>query len=106
MSTARHADSELDNLIDEIIVDAHDEDEQPMGFEAAFEEDAGFPCRGTVVGAGVEVLCVSRGDNRGELLATCRRGGRDYEVALLDVDIDADLTTSRLIAAYRRWIGD
>jgi hypothetical protein len=106
MSTARHADSELDDLIDEITVDAHDEDEQLMGFEVAFEEDASFPCRGTVIGEDVVVLSVSRGDRRAELVATCRRGGRDYEVALLDVEIDADVTTSRLIAAYRRWIGD
>jgi hypothetical protein len=106
MSPARHADSELDNLIDEITVDAHDEDEQLMGFEAAFDEDASFPCRGTVIGEEVEVLSVSRADNRTELIATCQRGGRHYEVALLDIDIDADPTTSRLIAAYRRWTGN
>lgn len=105
MTAARHPDHELDDLIGEITVDAHDEDEQLMGFEVAFEEDARFPCRGTVIGEEVEVLSVGRGDKRAELVATCRRGGRHYEVALLDVDIDADLTTSRLIAAYRRWIG-
>ena len=33
--TPRHADPELDDLIDEITVDAHDIDEQLMGFEAA-----------------------------------------------------------------------
>lgn len=71
MSTARHADSELDDLIDEITVDAHDEDEQLMGFEVAFEEDASFLCRGTVIGEEVEVLSVSRGDGRAELVAAC-----------------------------------
>jgi hypothetical protein len=45
MSPVRQADPELNNLIDEIIVDSHDEDEQLMGFEAAFDEDASFPCR-------------------------------------------------------------
>jgi hypothetical protein len=33
MSPARQANPELDNLIDEITADAHDEDEQLMGFE-------------------------------------------------------------------------
>ena len=44
MSPARKADSDLDRLIDEIIVDAYDEDEQLMGFEVAFDEGADFPC--------------------------------------------------------------
>ena len=103
MSPSRHADPELDVLIDEITVDAHDGDEQVMGFENAFDEDAIFPCSGTVVGEEVEVLCVSRADNRHELIATCQRDGRRYDIALLDVDIDADPATSRLLAAYRRW---
>jgi hypothetical protein len=103
--TPRHADPELDELIDEITVDAHDLDEQLMGFEAAFDEDANLPCPGTVVGEEVEVLSVSRGDNRHELIATCQRGARRYEIALLDLDIDADPATERLIAAYRRWVG-
>jgi uncharacterized small protein (DUF1192 family) len=101
--TPRHADPELDDLIDEITVDAHDQDEQLMGFENAFDEDANFPCTGTVVGQEVEVLSVSRADNRQELIATCQRHERRYEIALLDLDINADPATERLIAAYRRW---
>ena len=46
----------FDNLIYEITADAHDEDEQLMGFEAAFDEDASFPCPGTVVGEDVRRL--------------------------------------------------
>jgi hypothetical protein len=57
-----------------------------------------------VVGEEVEVLSVSRGDNRQELIATCQRGGRRYEIAVLDLDINADPATERLIAAYRRWV--
>jgi hypothetical protein len=105
LSPSRHAEAELDELIDEITVDAHDEDEQLMGFEAAFDEDATFPCPGTVVGEEVEVLCVTRGDNRHELIATCQRNGKRYNIALLDITIDGDPATSRLLAAYRRWNG-
>ena len=43
-------------------------------------------------------------DGRRELVATCERAGRRHEVALLDVDLDADPETARLIAAYRRWL--
>jgi hypothetical protein len=106
MSPIRQADPELDNLIDEITVDAHDEDEQLMGFENAFDEDGTFPCPGTVIGQEVEVLSISRANNRHELIATCQRDGQSYEIALLDIDLKADPATTRLTAAYRRWIGD
>jgi hypothetical protein len=44
-------------------------------------------------------------DDRRELIATCQRNGKRYEIALLDVTIDGDPATSRLLAAYRRWSG-
>ena len=105
LSPARKADRDLDALIEEITVDAYDDDEQLQGFANAFDEDANFPCPGNVVGEEVEVLSVSVENHRRELIATCKRGGRRYDVALLDVDLRADPTTSRLIAAYRRWLG-
>jgi hypothetical protein len=101
MSPASQAD--LDSLIEEITVDAHDEDEQLMGFENAFDEDANFPCPGRALGQSVEVLSVSQANGRCELIATCSHNGRHHQVALLDLDIEADPATSRLIAAYRRW---
>ena len=105
MSPARKADSDLDRLIDEITVDAYDEDEQLMGFVNAFDEGADFPCPGVVVGEEVEVLSVSVKNHRRELIATCKRGGRHYDVALLDTDVRGNSATSRLIAAYKRWLG-
>lgn len=102
MSSARH---ELDSLIDEITVDCYDEDEQLQGFQNAFDEHATFPCPGTVIGEQVEVLHVGQASGRRELTATCQRHGRCYELALLDIDINSDPITSRLLAAYRHWIG-
>jgi hypothetical protein len=105
MCSARKADSDLDRLIDEITVDAYEQDEQLMGFENAFDEEASFPCSGTVVGEEVEVLSVSVKNHRRELIATCQRGGKQFDVALLDTNVQGDSGTSRLIAAYRRWLG-
>lgn len=105
MPPARHDSAELDALIEEITVDAYDQDEQLMGFENAFDEDASFPCPGTVIGEEVQVLSVSRADNRHERTATCQRNNRRYEIALLDIDLATDPHTSQLVAAYRRWIG-
>jgi Calcium binding len=105
LSPARKANPDLDTLIDEITVDAYGEDEQLMGLENAFDEDANFPCPGTVIGEEVEVLSVSMKDHRRELIATCKRHNRRYDIALLDIEVRADPATSRLIAAYRRWLG-
>ena len=105
MSHARRQDPDLDELITEITVDCYDEDEQLQGFETAFDEDATLPCPGTVVGERVDVLHIGQADHRRELIATCRRDGRTYHVALLDINLDADPTTTRLLAAYRRWLG-
>jgi hypothetical protein len=105
MSPARRADPDLDSLIEETTVDCYNEDEQLTAFENAFY-DASFPCPGTVIGEDVEVLSVSLSNRRQELIATCRRGGRRHELALLDITVQADPTTARLLAAYRRWVGD
>jgi hypothetical protein len=105
MHSTDHRDPDLDGLIEEITVDCYNEEEQLIGFENAFD-DATFPCPGTVVGEAVEVRSVAAAERRRELIAICQRGGRRYEVALLDVEIQADAATSRLVAAYRRWIGD
>jgi len=101
--TQTTTNAELDNLIEEITVDCNDEEDVLMGFESAFDEDASLPCPGTVVGEPVEVLSVNAADQRRGLTATCQRAGRSYEIALLDINIDADPATSRLIAAHRRW---
>ena len=106
LSPRRRTDPTLDSLIADITVDCYDEGEQLTAFENAFDEDANFPCPGTLIGESIEVLSVSTKNNRRELIATCRHGGHRYEVALLDITLDADPTTSRLLAAYRRWVGD
>lgn len=102
MTPLNKADPDLDSLIDEITIDCHDDSEQLMGFATAFE-DVSFPYPGTVIGKDVQVLSVNAANDRPDLLAACKRDGRTYDIALLDVDINADTDTSRLIAAYRRW---
>ena len=48
----------VDALIEEVLVDAHGEDEQLGSFRQAFEDDARFPFRGRVVGVEVAVTSV------------------------------------------------
>jgi Calcium binding len=95
--------SDLQTLIEEITVDCYNDDEELMGFENAFDEQAAFPCPGTVIGEEVTILSVATKNGRRELLATCEHHGRRYELALLDVDLHSDPATERLVAAYRYW---
>ena len=90
LSPRRRTDPTLDSLIADITVDCYDEAEELAAFENAFDEDATFPCPGTLIGESVEVLSVSTKPHRRELIATCRHGGHRYDVALLDIDLDAD----------------
>jgi hypothetical protein len=103
ISAQRPSNRDLDELIEEITVDCHDHDEQLGGFEVAFDNDAVFPCPGTVIGQPVAVLSVATADGRAELIATIRHDSQRYKIALLDVTLAADPTTTRLLAAYRRW---
>lgn len=105
MSPTRQIDPELDSLIAEITIDAYDEDEALQAFENAFDEDARFPLQGTAIGEDITVLSVGQSSGRHELIATCTRDERRYEIALLDITIHADPTVSRLLAAYHRWLG-
>jgi hypothetical protein len=51
------------------------------------------------------MLSVGIRNGRCELIAACRFAGRDHDIALLDVDVDANQPASRLVAAYRHWPG-
>lgn len=105
MNPTSRTDPELDSLIAEITTDCHDEDEALSAFENAFDDEASFPIRATVVGEKIEVLSVGTRNSRRELIATCQRAGQHHEIALLDITIDADQPASRPLAAYRRWLG-
>lgn len=96
---------EIDDLVDEVIVDAYGDDEQLSSFECAFEELDVLP-DATVVGEVVEVLHIwYDGDERRGLIARCRRNGHEYPLSLLDLVFPGDSEAARLVAAYRRWLG-
>jgi hypothetical protein len=103
LMTPRRREPGLDELIAEITVDCYDVDEELTGFECAFDEQAALPCPGNVIGEEVQVISVASQNGRRELIATCERGGREYQLALLDIDLQTDRATERLLAAYRQW---
>jgi hypothetical protein len=86
-------------------LERYDQDEQLQGFENAFDEDAALPCPGSVVSEQVDVLRIGQADNRRELVATRRHHGRTYQIALLDIELSADLPPHACSPHTARWIG-
>jgi hypothetical protein len=98
----------IDDLIEEVTVDAYGPDEQLWAFRQAFEDTADLPFAGRVVGVAVLVDQVDyEGDDRRGLVAICQRDGQQHTVSLLDVRLAEPVTpaTAQLVAAYRRWAG-
>ncbi|MDY6823515.1 MAG: tetratricopeptide repeat protein [Thermodesulfobacteriota bacterium] len=96
----------LDDLIEEITVDAYGDDEQLWAFRQAFEDDVALPADGFVIGEPVSVIAVDYdGNERRGLTARCRReDGSEYGVALCDVVLPQASAGARYFAAYRRWL--
>jgi hypothetical protein len=98
----------IDQLIEDVVVDAYGPDEQLWAFRQAFEDTATFPFAATIAGADIDVTDIDYdGDDHRGLLAVCRRDGQSHTVSLLDVVPTPSLTavTRQLIDAYRRWAG-
>jgi tetratricopeptide (TPR) repeat protein len=98
--------SDLDDVIDEILVDAYGKSEQLSAFRQAFEETAHFPFQANVVGVAVDVLRIEfDGDERHGLTALCRRDGQKYRLSLIDLAPGlVRIETATLLAAYRKWL--
>lgn len=98
----------IDELIENITVDAYNPYEQLRSFCQAFKENARFPFHGRIIGVEVIISNVSfDGDERRGLVAACERGGEHHTVSLLEIAPAGPLTleTRELLDAYRRWAG-
>jgi hypothetical protein len=100
--------SELEKLLEEILVDAYGEDEQLWAFRQAFEDEVSLPAEGTVIGEAVSVTKIEYDGNPQQgLRATCKKAdGQNYEVALADVNFPDDSKATTYQKAYRQWLGE
>ena len=99
--------ADLDQLIEEITVDAHDHNEQLWAFRQAFEDGIRLPCDGFVIGEPVSVVAFEYdGNERRGLTARCRRGdGSEHVVAVSAVVLPARTSAARYLAAYHKLLG-
>jgi hypothetical protein len=96
--------AEIEELMEEYLADAKDDDEQLMGLHALLEDHISFPAKGRVVGVEVEVVGVEYGGSpfRG-ILAVCRRASEQHTVSFLDVAFPPRSFSASCQAALRKW---
>jgi len=97
----------LDELIEDITVDAHGDDEKLGAFRQAFEDDVTLPADGFVIGEPVSVVEIDyEGNERHGLTAKCRcEDGSEHVIAASDVVFPDGSIGAQHVAAYRRWLG-
>lgn len=95
---------ELDELIAEIVVDCHDEDECMMAFCAVLGDEIPVPFETVFLGMPVDVIAIGAGRAPG-VVATCRRGKETGEVDLASLTFPDSSVAAWLQAAYLRYLG-
>ena len=104
-----HSDKDLatlDELIEEITVDAYGDDEKLWAFRQAFEDNVALPADSFVIAEPVSVVEIDYdGDQRHGLTAKCHRNdGSEHVVAVADVVFPDGSDGERYLAAYRTWL--
>lgn len=99
--------AQLDGLIEELTVDAYDDEEQETGFQVGAEEALVRGEHARLAGHDFEVRTVIHGPDVRTGLRACVRGqdGKTHEVALSDLEFPDDSELGMVVAAYRRWLG-
>lgn len=102
------SDTELDDRINDVIVDAYGDYEQLSEFACVLDELLDAPACATVMGQPVEMTAVEDGGPRVGLRATVKSTTGTWTVALVDLTVDAvsHPEVAMTVAAYRRWLGD
>jgi hypothetical protein len=97
----------LEDLIEQITVDAYGDAEQLWAFRQALEDDLTVPCAATIAGAPVTVVKFDfDGNERRGLTAKCRlQDGSQQTISAADVRLPAGDPGERYLAAYRKWMG-
>ena len=98
------SDAELDELIEEVLVDAHNDSEQLGSFECVIA-DSDLPVAAEALGMECTLVeVVFDGDERRGLVGVIDLDGRRHRLSLLDVTItDVASEAAQLLAAFRRW---
>jgi len=94
---------QLTTLVEDAIIDAHDESEQRVGFLTMLEEQLACPFATAILGIPVRVERVTL-DDADEIVAVCRRGRARQLIPILNLPLSSPPPTGwEWIEAYRYW---
>ena len=92
-------------MAEDATVDAHDEDEQAMGFHAVIVENVKVPFMTSVLGVEVTVEDIDLAEDN-SILAICARGGFRQAIRVVDLPLpEPPHAGAEWIEAYRYWLG-
>jgi hypothetical protein len=97
--------SDLDSVVETILVDAYGDDEQYVAFLTVIEEETRLPAAATLLGAPVTVTGLDYTNEARGLVAICEGSNGTGEVALADLAFPPDTVTAWIHAAYRHYLG-
>lgn len=107
MADGKKSKEELNNLVDDIIVDAYGDDEQLWAFRQAIEDEVMLPADAYMVGEPVTVKKIDYDGNerRGLTARICREDGLEHIVSASDLIFPEGSEAADYMAAYRTWLG-
>lgn len=91
----------LDDLIEEAIIDAYDDDECRTGFLTMLDEHIAMPFMAKIAGSEIRVTSFDVDDYR--IFVRCERDGMTYSLDVLDIEPTTETQGIEWIAAYRQW---
>ncbi len=98
----------LEALLSEATVDCYGADEEFIGVLYTLEKHLNFPLKARVLGEQVEVTGLDdhRSSLRSGIIARVRKGGKEYRVALAELEfVDPDPVSAEWLEMYRYWLG-
>jgi len=96
----------IDDLIERVTVDAYG-DEGHEAFLCTFEDEVAFPTRAKLAGTDVDVTRIGYdGNPRRGLIADIENDNERHRIALVELGVESTHHFGKLVAAYRRWLGE
>ncbi len=96
----------LDKLLEEATVDCYDDEEQFSGVVFTLDSNLPFPFKAQVLGEPVEVIGLDerRSELRRGVIALVRKGGKEYRVALSEVQVPENFQGLKWLEMYEFYV--
>lgn len=101
MNKIKLTEDKLDLMIEEAIVDCHDDEECLLGFWNMLDENLEFPFPAKLIGEKVTITDMTEENEQIKVITT--RNGKKYTVNIVDIEFDDSIKGAEWIKAYKLW---